>query len=247
MSVAIGVSELVDLDRRVDAAEGEGIMARWEFGRELLARRVGKKLPDGLLDELVEVTGKSRAELQRRVQFAEKFSTEEALSHVCDNHGSWHDIVAQALPAEPKVYHSSESDEWATPQELYDMLDAEFGFEVDVCASVDNAKCATYFTQEDDGLSQEWRGICWMNPPYSAIADWMQKAFESSKDGATVVCLVPARTDTAWWWNTSRYGEVRFLKGRLKFGESTNSAPFPSSVVVFGPGVEEKTVYREDL
>ena len=91
-----------------------------------------------------------------------------------------------------------------------------------------------YFTEEIDGLSQEWTGICWMNPPYGrTIGKWMKKAYDSSLTGATVVCSVPARTDTNWWHDYAMKGDVEFIKGRLKFGGSKNSAPFPSAVVVF--------------
>lgn len=134
------------------------------------------------------------------------------------------------------VHFSSATDMWATPQDFFDALNAEFGFTLDVCATADNAKCARFYTQTDDGLSQPWEGVCWMNPPYGrTIGRWMRKAYESSQQGATVVCLVPARTDTAWWHDYAVKGEVRFIRGRLKFGGSKNSAPFPSAVVVFRP------------
>jgi hypothetical protein len=85
-----------------------------------------------------------------------------------------------------------------------------------------------------DGLQQKWKGVCWMNPPYGKeIKKWMKKAYESSLEGATVVCLVPSRTDTKWWHEYAMKGEIEFIKGRLKFGGSKNSAPFPSAVVVF--------------
>jgi phage N-6-adenine-methyltransferase len=132
------------------------------------------------------------------------------------------------------VHFSSATDLWATPQDTFDALHAEFGFTLDVCATAENAKCADYFTVEQDGLAQEWRGVSWMNPPYGrAIGAWMRKAYESAKGGATVVCLVPARTDTAWWWDYAMKGEVRFIRGRLKFGGQANSAPFPSAIVIF--------------
>ena len=133
------------------------------------------------------------------------------------------------------VHFSSDSPEWSTPQELFDALDAEFRFVLDVCATSENAKCQRYFTAETDGLSQRWSGVCWMNPPYGAeIGKWVQKAWEAAEAGATVVCLVPARIDTRWFWDYCRYGEVRVLPGRLKFGGGENSAPFPSAVVIFG-------------
>lgn len=131
---------------------------------------------------------------------------------------------------------SSKTDDWATPMQTFRELDHEFGFGLDVCASADNAKCARYFTKEQDGLAQSWEGVCWMNPPYGeVIGQWMEKAYLSAEAGATVVCLVPARTDTAWWHDYAMRGEVRFLRGRLKFGAAENSAPFPSAVVVFRP------------
>lgn len=129
---------------------------------------------------------------------------------------------------------SSASDNWATPQAFFDELNSEFDFELDVCADDLNAKCKRYFTKEQDGLKQEWTGTVWMNPPYGReIAKWMSKAVQSWKSGATVVCLVPARTDTAWWHDYAIQGEIRFIRGRLKFGNSTNSAPFPSAVVIY--------------
>ena len=138
------------------------------------------------------------------------------------------------------VHFSSETDEWPTPQEFFDRLNGEFGFELDVCATPENAKCPRYFTKRENGLLQKWTGVCWMNPPYGReIGQWVQKAYTSALEGATVVCLLPARTDTAWWHDYCMKGEVRFVRGRLKFGDATENAPFPSAVVVFRPGVPE--------
>lgn len=132
------------------------------------------------------------------------------------------------------VHFSSATEMWATPQEFFDKYNEKFGFKTDVCASPENAKCDVYFTEQMDGLSQKWTGPCWMNPPYGrTIKAWMRKAYESSLGGATVVCLVPARTDTAWWHEYAIKGEIEFIRGRLKFGGHKNSAPFPSAVVVF--------------
>lgn len=135
---------------------------------------------------------------------------------------------------------SSATDDWATPQDFFDKLNREFRFETDVCASHGNAKCANYFDKEKDGLSQSWIGTCWMNPPYGrGIDKWMRKAFESSrKNGATIVCLVPARTDTRWWHDFATKGEIYFVPGRLKFGNAKSNAPFPCAVVTFRPTVE---------
>lgn len=132
---------------------------------------------------------------------------------------------------------SSEKDDWETPQDLFDELDEEFHFTLDAASSDLNAKCEKHYTIEDDGLSQSWEGNnVFLNPPYGrTMKDWMRKAYEESqRENTTVVALVPARTDTAWFHDYV-YGkaELRFLRGRLKFGECENSAPFPSLVVVY--------------
>ena len=144
----------------------------------------------------------------------------------------------------PDWYQSSESDDWWTPQWLFNRLDREFNFELDVCASSDNATCQNYYSRQDDALQQEWTGVCWMNPPYGrtgdqSIYDWMAKAHQSAQQGATVVCLVPARTDTEWWWHHCLEAEIRFLKGRLQFENSDSNAPFPSAVIIFRPGLPD--------
>ena len=131
-----------------------------------------------------------------------------------------------------EVMFSSKTDLWETPQDFFDKLNEEFHFQTDVCALPENAKCENFYTPEQDGLAQEWSGTCWCNPPYGRqIAKWVRNASEFK---ATTVMLIPARTDTAWFHDYI-YGkaEVRFVRGRLKFGEAKNSAPFPSMVVVF--------------
>ena len=127
---------------------------------------------------------------------------------------------------------TSKTDQWATPQDFFDKLNEEFGFTLDVCALPENAKCNAYYTPDIDGLKQLWHGTCWCNPPYGrGIGEWIKKASEAD---ATVVCLVPARTDTAWWHDYAmKADDIRFIRGRLKFGGSKNSAPFPSAVLVF--------------
>lgn len=131
---------------------------------------------------------------------------------------------------------TSRTDEWETPKYFFDTMNKEFHFNLDVCVTKVNAKCEKYYTKKEDGLSQQWHGNCWMNPPYGReIGKWMKKALEASKEGALVACLVPARTDTVWWHEYAMKGEIRFIRGRLKFGGSQNSAPFPSAVVIFRP------------
>lgn len=136
-----------------------------------------------------------------------------------------------------KALFSSKTDEWATPQDFFDRVNAEYGpFDLDVCATAENAKCARYFTKEDDGLKQRWKGVCWMNPPYGReIGLWVKKARRAGLFvKATVVCLLPARTDTAWFHDYV-YGKAKivFIRGRLKFGGAKNSAPFPSMLAVY--------------
>jgi phage N-6-adenine-methyltransferase len=133
------------------------------------------------------------------------------------------------------LHTSSKTDKWETPQDFFDKYNALYNFTTDVCALPSNAKCANYYTEEQDGLAQDWTGICWMNPPYGRkIGHWIKKAYESSLKGATVVCLLPARTDTKWFHNYCINAKVEFIKGRIKFGNAENPAPFPSMVVVFG-------------
>ncbi len=134
-----------------------------------------------------------------------------------------------------EVMFSSKTDMWETPQDFFDKLNEEFRFTMDVCATPDNAKCEQFYTKEQDGLNQPWNGVCWCNPPYGReIGAWVRKAFFASVIGATVVMLLPARTDTLWFHEyIYKKAEIRFIKGRLKFGSSANAAPFPSMVVVF--------------
>lgn len=134
-------------------------------------------------------------------------------------------------------HFSSVRDDWETPSDLFSRLNAEFGFDVDVCATPETAKCPTFYSPETDGLSADWgQRVCWMNPPYGRqISAWIRKAWESAKRGATVVALVPARTDTSWWHDYCAAQEVRFLRGRLRFVGAKANAPFPSAIVVFRP------------
>lgn len=136
-----------------------------------------------------------------------------------------------------KAHYSSKTILWETPQAFFDKLNGEFGFETDVCAIAANAKCPRFFSPEVDGLAQDWTGVCWMNPPYGRGIDrWMAKAHQSAIAGATVVCLVPARTDTAWWHDHAAKGEIRFVRGRLNFSGARlkgHNAPFPCAIVIF--------------
>ena len=134
-----------------------------------------------------------------------------------------------------ELMFSSKSDIWATPQDFFNNLNAEFNFTLDPCALPDNAKCSKFYTPEQNGLKQDWSNeTVFCNPPYSDIKNWVEKAYNEAKRGAKVVMLIPARTDTRYF-HEFIYGqhEIRFVRGRLKFGDQKNSAPFPSMVVVF--------------
>jgi phage N-6-adenine-methyltransferase len=136
---------------------------------------------------------------------------------------------------------SSNSVEYPTPPELFAALDAEFGFTLDPRATLENAKCSTYFTAEDDGLAQPWAPhVVFCNPPYGAQSTgrWVRKAFEEARRGATVVLLIPARVDTRWWHDCCSKGEIRFLRGRVQFVNG-GASPFACVIVVFRPQAEK--------
>lgn len=138
-----------------------------------------------------------------------------------------------------EVMFSSKTEMWETPQDFFDKLDDEFHFTLDVCASSSNHKCGLYFSEDDNGLEQSWSGhTAWCNPPYgrNKTGEWVRKAMQETRSpNTTVVLLLPARTDTAWFHDyILGFAEIRFIRGRLKFGGSKNGAPFPSMVVVFG-------------
>lgn len=131
---------------------------------------------------------------------------------------------------------SRDSDEWETPAELFEILNDEFHFTLDACATDDNHKVDKYFTKIDDGLKQDWSGYrVFCNPPYSEIGKWVQKAYYESLKAGTLVCLlIPARTDTRWFHDYILHrSEIRFIKGRLRFSGSKWNAPFPSMIVIF--------------
>ena len=137
-----------------------------------------------------------------------------------------------------KVMFSSKSSDWETPQDFYEKLNEEFGpFTLDPCATEETAKCENYFTMHTDGLFRSWaKQTVFMNPPYGRhISNWIKKAYQEAQNpGTKVVCLIPARTDTKYWHDyCMRAKEIHFVKGRLKFGDSTNCAPFPSAVIIF--------------
>jgi site-specific DNA-methyltransferase (adenine-specific) len=141
------------------------------------------------------------------------------------------------------VHFSSASDEWATPPDLFTWAQHTFGLScsLDVCATKGNAKCKRYYTREDNGLKLPWHGVCWMNPPYGrTIGKWVERAHDFWLDGGTVLALLPARTDTAWFHDfVFPCTEITFLRGRVHFlrpDGSSGPAPFPSMLVLWRPG-----------
>jgi phage N-6-adenine-methyltransferase len=130
---------------------------------------------------------------------------------------------------------SNASDEWGTPLAFFDKVNSEFNLELDVCANPSNAKLPLFITKEQDGLTADWfKTRCWMNPPYSKIVPWIERADREAACGKLVVALLPAKTCTRWFHGHiyNKY-EIRFIKGRLKFGDSKINAPFPSMLVIF--------------
>lgn len=151
-----------------------------------------------------------------------------------------------------ELMFSSKTDEWETPNDVFESLDKEFHFTLDPCANELNHKCEKYYTKEQDGLNQNWHGeTVFCNPPYGRkIGEWVKKCYLHGKTGNGIaVMLIPARTDTRWFHDyiyNKENVKVRFLKGRLKFGGCKNSAPFPSMVVVFDCSIENKLIRKLD-
>jgi len=140
--------------------------------------------------------------------------------------------------AQFKTKFATGRQDWETPDSIFAPLAAEFHFTLDVCASKRNAKCVVYITQAMDGLSLPWRGVCWMNPPFGTQGKWVRKAYESAQSGATVVCLLPCRTNTNWWQDYCMKGTVRFIRGRPKFKGAKHGLPQPLAIVIFRPPEE---------
>lgn len=138
-----------------------------------------------------------------------------------------------------EVMFSSKTDNWATPQMFFDELNEEFNFTLDPCADDNNHKCELYFTKDQDGLCQNWgRHRVYCNTPYGKeIGSWVRRCYLTNRiNGNLIVMLLPVRTDTKWFHDyiyNKENVEIRFVKGRLKFGTNKNSAPFPSMVVIF--------------
>ena len=134
------------------------------------------------------------------------------------------------------VMFLSGRDDWETPQDLFDTLNIEFNFTLDVCATAETTKCSKFFTPKEDGLTQDWTGeVVFCNPPYGRKQDaWIRKCLEHGKNGGVAVMLLPVRTSTARFHDLILgKSEIRFFRGRLKFGKAKSCAPFPSMLVIY--------------
>ena len=151
--------------------------------------------------------------------------------------------MSEASPLErlvrPELRFKSATNEWSTPDSLWKPLDDEFGFTLDVCSTHENTKCANHYTLVEDGLKQEWSGVCWMNPPYGAqLAKWVKKCHDEAKRGAIVVGLIPVRSNTSYWHDYIMGNEIRFIRGYPKFGNAKQGLKAPLAVVVWRPNAE---------
>lgn len=236
----------ITLDKRVDEAEGDGIMARWEFGRELLAERVGKQLPAGRLDEIAEAISKSRREVQARIQFAENHPTENEVRNAVAHFGSWHNIVN-------KKTHVSTSgeNEWYTPPQYIEAARRVMGgIDLDP-ASSDKAQelvqATVYYTKQDDGLERPWSGRVWMNPPYSKRLIWpfceRLCEFVASGDVTEAIVLVNNATETAAFQRMAELAQamcfhakrIKYLNRALEVAETPVQG---QAFIYFGESVE---------
>ncbi len=238
---AIALESYVKLDAKIDGDESDAIETGWEYGQLLLHDRVGKKLPTGRLAQIARETKKELTdgfvrEMQRRMKLVSLYPTRTKLRHACRNAPSWYDLVISMTSS--GVHFSSDTSEWCTPTELVAKVVEVLGeIDLDPCAdSKHRVPAKAHYTQKQNGLSRGWAGKVYMNPPYGReLPDWIEKLrHEYSARGVTeAIALVPARTDTEWF-NALRDFPRCFIRGRLKFSESENSAPFPSMVVYLG-------------
>jgi phage N-6-adenine-methyltransferase len=237
----LGLARLVHLDKDVDAAEGEGLRARWEFGRELLARRVGKQLPSGVLDEIASATGKPRSELQHRMRFAEKYATAAEVSTAVDTLKSWTEVRDGLYETTAQRLVASDENEWYTPARYIEHARAVLGaIDLDPAScegANETVRAAAFFTKDDNGLEADWAGRVWLNPPYGRLAgDFTRKLLDEHAAGnvTAAIALVNAHcTDTSWfaglWDHTLCFTDHRidFDSGeRGKTSSSTHGSVF---------------------
>ena len=248
---------VADLKKRVALLESR--MEEMEMQNRLLVSALKGERPEGIQrfifeDDVDDMRGMRRGGggvLHRGLRPVRADAQDvQAVQGVPDSGGpcSRENHRGEEIEMITKGMMSSLTDQWATPWYFFDALDREFHFTLDVCAGEYNHKVDRYFDESADGLAQDWtKDVCWMNPPYGRVIEkWMAKAAETGRNGGIVVCLVPARTDTAWWRKYAmQASEIRFVSGRIKFGDSGQGAPFPSAVVIFGTPTTPRMVQWE--
>jgi len=149
------------------------------------------------------------------------------------------------MPEVKQTWFNRSKVDYETPPEVFNPLQKEFGITFDVCATPKNAKCQQFFTVSDNALEKDWNGVCWMNPPFGReMKKWVIKAWTESQKGVTVICLLPARTNTNWWHDYCMKGEVRFIRGEVKFVGCKNGLWLPMAIVIFNRQTPNKALQR---
>lgn len=238
-----------DLDGQVDAAEGDGIMARWRFGRELLAERIangGNQLPHGRLEEVSKAIGKKEREIRYRVQFAALYDTEEKVGTAVLTFSSWNEIREHLAV---KGIRSSRDHEWYTPPGYLEAARAVLGtIDLDPASSHHANRtvgATTIYTADDDGLSRPWYGNVWLNPPYGTLTgQFIARLVDHYHDGDVLaaIALVNAHcTDTDWFqplWDHT----LCFTDHRIDFDAAdrpkTSSSTHGSVFAYLGPDID---------
>jgi hypothetical protein len=242
--IQAGDQDLRDADSRVDAAEGEGFYARWEYGQALLRRRIGKQLPKGLLDEEARKTGKSRTELKYRAQFAERFPTEVEVANALATYGSWHNFVAGKSAAE--LLGQSNENEWYTPAKYVEAACAVLGgIDLDPASSSEaneTVRATRFYTESDNSFIQEWAGRVWLNPPYGGIAaSFVGRLVDEFWAGevTAAIALVNAHCTDTEWFQPLFNQPLCFTDHRIDFDsagrEKTSTSNHGSVFAYFGP------------
>jgi phage N-6-adenine-methyltransferase len=241
---------LAELDAQIDRAEDDGIRARWQFGRALLMRRVGRKLPDGVLEQLAHELNRSQAEIRHRMRFATHFHTEELLDNAVIEWRSWHEIVNVAMASGAHVGQATGENEWYTPAEYIAAARAVMGgVDLDPASTAAANKvigATEFYGIADDSLAQPWYGRIWLNPPYAQplIEDFCEHLVDEYAAGHIIAAcvLVNNATETAWFQTLLEFAAaVCFPRGRIRFWSPAKATATPlqgQAVAYFGHATE---------